>query len=103
MAKKKEVALKAKPLGDRVLIKPLKTEEATAGGIILPSSISDDQLKGEVASIGEGLYTQTGIKIPMTVKVGDTVLYSKFNASEVRLNDIVYQVMRESDLVMVLR
>jgi chaperonin GroES len=98
-----ENVIKAKPLGDRIIIKEMLAEETTQGGIILASSVVQDLLKGKVEAVGEGLYTQTGVKIPMTVEVGDVVLYNKFNATELRLGNEVYVILRESDLLVVMR
>jgi chaperonin GroES len=100
---KKDNTIKAKPLGDRILVKATLNEEQTKGGIIIPSSISSDALRGEVVSVGNGLYTQAGVKIPMAVEVGDTVLYDKHSAVEIRLGDETYLLLRESDLLVVLR
>jgi chaperonin GroES len=68
-----------KPLGDRVLIKPIKQEETkTKSGIIISESMTQSQkVNGEVVEIGTGIFSQSGEKIPMTVKVGDIVLYEK--------------------------
>ena len=89
-----------KPLGDRVLIKPNKIEKITKGGIIIADSIQVNQkVYGEVISIGTGIFSQSGERIPMTVKVGDKVLYGKYSGSELALEGKDYLIMRESDIL----
>ena len=69
---------KFKPLGDRVLVRPNQTENKTKGGIIIADSITMNQkVYGEVVSVGTGIFSQSGERIPMTVSVGDTVMYEK--------------------------
>ena len=69
---------KFKPLGDRVLVRPNQTENKTKGGIIIGDSITMNQkVYGEVVSVGTGIFSQSGERIPMTVNMGDTVMYEK--------------------------
>ena len=93
----------AKPLGDRVLIKTNESIEAkTAGGIIIPDSVRNEDVKtATVAAVGDGLFTNNGVMIPMTVKTGDTVIYPPFMGTEVTLSGEKYLLMRESELLMV--
>jgi chaperonin GroES len=95
----------AKPLGDRVLVKYTKGDEKTASGIIITDSAMRGQcVWGEVISVGEGIFTQTGDKIPMTVEVGDKVMYKKDMGGDViKLNDEEYLMFREHDLIMVIK
>lgn len=65
------------PLYDRVLVKPIKPEEVTAGGIIIPETSQDKPIQGEVVAVGEGRITNEGNLIPLKVKVGDRVIFSK--------------------------
>jgi len=93
----------AKPLGDRVLIKPEEVSEAkTTGGIIIPDSVKSEDVKtAQVISVGDGLFTNNGVQIPMSVKPGDTVIYPPFVGQEVILSGQKYLLMRESELLMV--
>jgi chaperonin GroES len=90
-----------KPLGDRVLVKPKEIEEKSKGGLILNDSISRGQkLEGEVISVGTGLFSQTGNHIPMTVRVGDVVLYSKDEATnKLTIEGNEYLLFREHELI----
>jgi chaperonin GroES len=94
----------AKPLGDRVLIE-VETKEKTASGIIIPDSAnSGDNKIGKVISVGNGIYTQTGILIPMEVEVGDEVMLSNgMNTSKIKLGNKNYFLCREMDLLMVIK
>jgi co-chaperonin GroES (HSP10) len=93
-------------LGDRVLVKELDltSERRTATGIIIPETVMADEAKlGTVIAVGNGLYTQNGVLIPMTVKVGDTVALPSFNNGQIiKLGDSEYTIYRESDILMVL-
>ena len=93
-----------KPLGDRVLVKPESVEQKSKGGLILNDSISRGQkIEGEVIAVGTGLYSQNGNLIPMSVKVGDKVLYSKDEATnKIKLNDIELLIFREHELIGIL-
>ncbi len=92
----------AKPLGDRVLIKEQKKEEKTLGGIIIAESAMRGQaVWGEVISVGDGIFTQTGDRIPMSVKPGDKVMYKKdMGGDPIKLGNEEYLIFREHDLIM---
>ena len=83
-----------KPLADRVLIEPIPAETTTASGLILPDSAKEKQQKGTVLAVGNGTKDE-----PMTVKVGDTVLYGKYAGAELILEGNEYLIMRESDIL----
>jgi len=83
-----------KPLADRVLVKPLQAEKTTASGLIIPDSAKEKQQKGTVIAIGNGLKDE-----PMTVKVGDTVLFGKYAGTEIVVDNTEYLIMRESDIL----
>ena len=97
----------AKPLGDRVLLTELdpKEEAKTAGGIIIPDSAkSEDVKRAKVEAVGDGLYTQSGVAIPMTVKVGDEVILPPYHqGQEVKIANKKYILIRESEILMVIR
>lgn len=82
-----------KPLADRVLIKPSPAEEKTASGIIIPDTAKEKPLKGEVIAVGNGKPEE-----PMTVKVGDKVMYGQYSGTELKLDGDTYLIMRESDV-----
>ena len=93
---------KFKPLGDRVLVKPNEqTENRTKGGIIIADSITmDKKVYGEVVSIGTGIFSQSGERIPMTVSVGDTVMYEKSHGqNKIEIGDEEYLLFNEHQLI----
>ena len=83
-----------KPLADRVLIEPAMAEEKTAGGIIIPDTAKEKPQKGTVVAVGPGKKDE-----PMSVKVGDKVLYSKYAGTEISFEGTDYLIMKESDIV----
>jgi chaperonin GroES len=85
------------PIKDRVLIEPALAEEKTAGGIIIPDTAKEKPQKGKVLAVGKGKKDE-----PMTVKVGDTVLYGKYSGTEVIIEGKTYLIMREDDIYMVI-
>ena len=91
-----------KPVGDRVVIKPVAVEEVTKSGIVLPGTAQEKPQQGEVVAVGEGVY-QNGVKIPMEIKVGDKVLYGKFGGIDVKLNGEEYIIMAEKDVLLILQ
>ena len=96
--------MKMKPIGDLVLLKEQEKADKTKSGIILVDGIDCEFVYADVISIGNGLFTQTGNRIPMTVKVGDTVLINKNNLGsqkKVKLEDEEYILVRESEVSMV--
>jgi chaperonin GroES len=99
----KNVKLALKPLGDRIVVKPEGTdgEKKLASGIIIPESIDKEKpAKGEVVAVGQGKY-DNGTLQPMQVKVGDTVLFSKYGYDEVKVGDQAYYILSESSVLAV--
>jgi len=96
-----EFKLKMKPLGDRVIVEPSEQEEKTASGIILPETAKEKPQEGKVLAVGPGKFDDEGKKrLPMDVKVGDTVLFAKYAGSEIKVEgDRKVIVMRESDIL----
>jgi len=88
-----------RPLGDRLLIEPKASEETTKSGIVLPDSAKEKPQEGKVIAIGEGGRDDKGSKIPMEVKVGDMVLYSKYSGTEVKIDGVEHLIIRESDVL----
>jgi chaperonin GroES len=91
-----------KPLGDRVVVKPIEQEEKTSGGIVLPDTAKEKPQKGEVIAIGSGKLLDNGERVALEVKVGDVVLYAKYGGTEVKIDGVEYLIMRESDILAVL-
>jgi len=89
--------VKIKPLADRVLVEPAPAEEKTAGGIIIPDTAKEKPQKGTIVAVGPGKKDE-----PMSVKVGDTVLYGKYAGTEITIDGTDYLIMRESDVVAVI-
>ena len=90
--------MKLKPLGDRVVIKVKEEKEKTVSGIVLPSSAKEKPQEAEVVAVGSGELVD-GKKIELEVKVGDTVIYSKYSGTEVKINDEDYLIVRQSDIL----
>ena len=86
--------LNIKPLADRVLIQPLEAETKAASGIIIPDTAKEKPQKGNVVAVGPGTKEN-----PVTVKVGNSVLYGKYSGTELKLDDKNYLIMRESDIL----
>ena len=82
-----------RPLSDRVLIKPAEMEQKTASGIIIPDTAKEKPMRGEVVAVGPGKKHE-----PMTVKVGDQVLYGKYSGTEIAIDGVDYLIMRENDI-----
>ncbi|MAZ38188.1 co-chaperone GroES [Salibacteraceae bacterium] len=87
------MGLNIKPLADRVVVEPAAAEEKTAGGIIIPDTAKEKPQKGKVLAVGNGKPDE-----PMTVKVGDTVLYGKYSGTEISIDGGDYLMMREADI-----
>jgi chaperonin GroES len=91
-----------KPLADRVVVKPLEEMEMKKGSIIIPDTAKERPMQGEVLEAGPGK-TEDGKLIAMEVKKGDRVLYGKYSGTEVTIDDIEYLIMRESDILAVIK
>ncbi len=91
-----------KPLHDRVLVKRLEEEEVTKGGIIIPDTAKEKPIKGEVMAAGPGKTGDDGKNLPMTVKIGDKVLFNKYAGTEVKIDDVEHLVMREDDILAII-
>jgi len=91
------MSLNIKPLADRVLVEPAEAEEKTASGIIIPDTAKEKPQKGHVVAVGDGKKDE-----PLTVKVGDNVLYGKYAGTEITVDGKEYLIMRESDIFAVI-
>ncbi|NLG68532.1 MAG: co-chaperone GroES [Firmicutes bacterium] len=90
-----------RPLGDRVLVKPIEQEERTKGGIVLPDTAKEKPQMGEVIAVGTGRLLENGQRVPLEVKVGDRIIYAKYGGTEVKLDGVEYLILRESDILAV--
>ena len=94
--------MKVTPLADRVLVKIEKAESKTASGIIIPDTAKEKPSKGEVVAIGTGGRDEQGKTIPMTVKVGDKVLFGKWSGTEVKIEGEELLIIKEADVLGIL-
>ena len=99
MAKTKDAPLSLRPLDDRVVVEALEAEEKTSGGILLPDTAKQKPQQGEVIAVGPGKPTDKGDRLPLGVKIGDTVLFGKYSGSDVEVNGTEYKILRESDIL----
>jgi chaperonin GroES len=93
------MALNLKPLGGRVVIEPIEQEEVLASGIVLPETAKEKPQKGIVLSIGPGERDDEGKRIPMDVKVGDTILFAKYSGTEIKIENKKLLILSERDLL----
>jgi chaperonin GroES len=94
------MALKLKPLGDRLIVRAIEEEETTASGLVLPDTAKEKPQRGEVLAVGDGRFDDDGSKrIPLDVTAGDTVLYSKYGGTEIVVDGEDLLVLRESDVL----
>ena len=88
-----------RPLGERVVVKPLPSEERTKSGIVLPDTAKEKPQEGEVIAVGSGKILETGQRVPIDLKPGDKILFSKYAGNEVKIDDVEYLIMREADIL----
>ncbi len=93
------MAIKLQPLGDRVVVRPSSEEDVTKGGIILPDTAKEKPQRGVVIEVGPGRLDEEGKRVPMEVKKGDKVIYSKYAGSEIKQDDEEVLILRESDIL----
>ncbi len=93
------MALKLKPLADRLVVKPIEEEETTASGIVLPETAKEKPQKGEVLAVGPGSRNDSGERVPPDVSVGDTVMFAKYGGTEVKVDGDELLILRESDIL----
>jgi len=87
-----------KPLYDRILVRPDEPEEITKGGIIIPDTAKQKPEQGKVVAVGDGAIDKDGNIMPMTLKVGDTVLYSKFTGTDIEVENETLMIMRDGEV-----
>ena len=91
-----------RPLGDRVVLKPVEREEKTKSGIVLPDTAKEKPQEGLVEAVGTGRVLDNGSKLPVDLKVGDRVLYAKYAGNEFKIEDTEYLIVSEKDVLAVL-
>lgn len=91
--------MKIKPLGDRIVVKPLEALEKSKGGIVLPDTAKEKPQEGKVVAVGKGRVTDDGKVIAAEVKVNDKVLYGKYSGTEITVDSEEYVVLHESDIL----
>jgi chaperonin GroES len=87
------------PIGDRVVVKPEPEEQKTKSGIVLPDSAKEKPSEGKVVSVGTGRILDNGQKVPLEVKVGDNIIYSKYGGTEVKIDNEEYIILSERDIL----
>ena len=93
------MAMKLKPLGDRLVVEPKERESTTASGLVLPETAKEKPQEGEVIAVGPGRRDEDGKRIKMDVEVGDIVLYAKYGGTEVKVEDKKLLILKESDVL----
>jgi len=91
--------MKIKPLGDRILVKRIKEEERTKGGIIIPDTAKEKPQEGKVVAVGKGKYSDDGKLIPIEVRAGDKILFGKYSGSEFKHEGEDLLILREDDIL----
>jgi len=93
------MAVKLEPMGDRLVVKPMQSEEKTKSGIFLPDTAKEKPQEGKVIAVGPGRMSDEGKRIPVDIAVGDVVIYAKYGGSEIKVDDEDLIIMRESDIL----
>ena len=96
------MSINLKPLGSRVVVEPLESEEVTAGGIVLPDTAKEKPQKGTILAAGPGDRDDEGKRIALDVKVGDVVLYAKYSGTEIMVDGKKLLILRESDILAII-
>lgn len=96
------MALKLRPLADRLVVEPIEREDITASGIYVPETAKEKPQEGKVIAVGAGRKDDDGNRIPMDVAEGDRVLYAKYGGTEVKIEDNKYLILKESDVLAIL-
>ncbi|OGP54691.1 MAG: co-chaperone GroES [Deltaproteobacteria bacterium RBG_13_52_11b] len=94
--------MKIRPLHDRVIVKRTEEEEKTKGGIIIPDTAKEKPAEGKIVAVGEGRIKKDGTKIPLEVKAGDRVLFTKYGGTEVKIDGEEHLMMREDDILAII-
>jgi chaperonin GroES len=95
------VSVPIKPLEDRIVVKAVEAETTTASGLVIPDTAKEKPQEGEVLAVGEGRFDDQGNRVPVDVKVGDKVIYSKYGGTEVKYGGVDYLVLSSRDILAV--
>jgi chaperonin GroES len=95
------MTLKLRPLGDRVVVEPLEQEERTESGLFIPETAKEKPQRGKVIAIGDGRRDDDGNRVPMDVKVGETILFAKYGGTEVKIDSQKLLILKETDILAV--
>jgi len=95
--------INVRPLDDRVVVRPEEAEEKTKGGIVLPDTAKEKPARGQVVAVGIGKLLENGQRAPMAVKVGDRVIYGKYSGSEIKIDGVVHNILRETEVLAVIQ
>ena len=94
--------MKLRPLNDKIIVKPLKAEEVTKSGLIIPDSAKEKPQQGKVIAAGSGKSKDDGKRVPLDVKAGDLILFGKYSGQEIKLDGDEYLIMREDEVLAVI-
>jgi chaperonin GroES len=94
--------MKVKPLQDRLVVKRIEEEEKTKGGIIIPDAAKEKPQEGRVIAVGDGKVLESGQKSPLTVKVGDKILFGKYSGTEIKIDGDEHLILREDDVLAII-
>jgi chaperonin GroES len=97
--KEDKMAINIQPLADRVVIRPIEREEITKGGIVLPDTIKERPVEGDVLAAGPGRLSDDGKRIPMDINVGDRIIYTKYGGTEIKVDDEELIILNESNIL----
>jgi chaperonin GroES len=93
------MALNLKPLGDRLIVEPIESDEVTPSGIVLPETAKEKPQRGKVLAVGAGRRDEEGRRIEMDVNEGDTILFAKYAGTEVKIDGKKYLILKETDVL----
>ena len=94
--------MKVRPLHDRLIVRRLEEEEKTKGGIIIPDTAKEKPFEGKVIAVGTGKIKEDGTKIPLEVKAGNRILFTKYGGTEVKIDGEEYLILREDDVLAII-
>jgi len=94
--------MKVRPLHDRVIVKRVKEEEKTKGGIIIPDTAKEKPVEGKIIAVGAGKVLEDGKRVPLQVKAGDRVLFGKYAGTEIKIEGEEHLIMREDDVIAIM-
>ncbi|ATG55523.1 co-chaperone GroES [Brachybacterium ginsengisoli] len=96
------MSVSIKPLEDRVVVKPLEAEQTTASGLVIPDTAKEKPQEGEVVAVGAGRFDDKGARVPMDVKVGDKVVFSKYGGTELKYGNEEFLVLGARDILAII-